>query len=152
MKTWKIQIPLFEEHERTPLVDKLIELLKEQNRRMDILTDEIKRLKDLKTKPKLKPSKLKDSEKQSQKESRKASQNQPNKQSKNKNKPINRTEIIKVENIPAGARFKGYRNYRVQELIIRVENILYKLERWQLSDGKYVVAKLPSETLHSHFG
>ncbi|EKD77502.1 MAG: hypothetical protein ACD_42C00316G0011 [uncultured bacterium] len=62
-KTWKIQIPLFEERERTPLVDKLIELLKEQNRRMDILTDEIKRLKDLKTKPKLKPSKLKDSEK-----------------------------------------------------------------------------------------
>ena len=85
---------------------------------MDILTDEIKRLKDLKTKPKLKPSKLKDSEKQAQKESRKANQNQPNNQSKNKNKPINRTEIIKAENIPVGARFKGYRNYRVQELIV----------------------------------
>lgn len=150
MKTWTIQIPLFEEHERTPLVDKLIELLKEQNRRMDILTDEIKRLKDLKTKPKLKPSKLKDSEKQAQKESRKANQNNSNKQSKNKS--INRTEIIKVGNIPVGARFKGYRNYRVQELIIRVENILYKLERWQLSDGSYVVAKLPSDISHSHFG
>jgi hypothetical protein len=60
MTIWKIQIPLFEEHERTPLVDRLIELLKEQNRRMDLLTDEIKRLKDLKTKPKLKPAKLKE--------------------------------------------------------------------------------------------
>lgn len=150
MKTWKIQIPLFEEQERTPLVDQLIELLKEQNRRMDLLTDEIKRLKDLKTKPKLKPSKLKDSEKQAQKESRKANQNKLNGHSKNN--PINRTEIIKVENIPVNARFKGYRNYRVQELIIRVENILYKLERWQLPDGKYVVAKLPSEISHSHFG
>ena len=152
MKTWKITIPLFEEHERTPLVDKLIELLNEQNRRIDLLTDEIKRLKDLRAKPKLRPSKLKDSEKQSPKGSRKENQNQPNKQSKNKNELINRTEIIKAENIPADARFKGYRHYRIQELVIRIENVLYKLERWQLPDGKYVVAKLPTEISHSHFG
>ena len=54
--------------------------------------------------------------------------------------------------MPAGARFKGYRHYRVQELVIRVENILYKLERWQLPDGKYIVAKLPTSISHSHFG
>ena len=138
------------ERDRTPLVDQLVDIINEQNKRLDLLTDEIRRLKDLKTKPKLKPSKLKDSEKQAQKESRKVNQNKSEKQPRNK--PINRTEIIKAENIPAGARFKGYRNYRIQELIIRVENILYKLERWQLSDGSYVVAKLPSEISNSHFG
>src|SRR3990167_7093156 len=150
MKTWKHKIPLIMERDRTPLVDQLVDIINEQNRRLDLLADEIKRLKGLKTKPKLKPSKLKDSEKQAQKESKKAKQNKSSKQSKNK--PINRTEIIKAENIPADARFKGYRKYRVQELVIRVENILYKLERWQLSDGSYVVAKLPSEVSHSHFG
>jgi len=150
MKTWTQKIPLIMERDRTPLVDQLVDIINEQNRRLDLLADEVKRLKDLKTKPKLKPSKLKDSEKQAQKESRKANQNKSNKQSKNK--PINRTEIIKAENVPAGARFKGYRNYRVQELIIRVENILYKLERWQFPDGKYVVAKLPSSISRSHFG
>lgn len=138
------------ERDRTPLVDQLIDIINEQNKRLDLLTDEIRRLKDLKTKPKLKPSKLKDSEKQAQKKSRKTNQNKFEKQSRKK--PINRTEIIKAENIPSGARFKGYRNYRIQELIIHVENVLYKLERWQLSDGSYVVAKLPPEISNSHFG
>jgi len=158
VKTWKIQIPLFEEHERTPLADKLLELLKEQNRRMDILTDEIRRLKKLKTKPKLKPSKLRDSEKENKadKESNNTNQTQSSKKEHNsnnkKNTSPNRTEIVTVENIPTDARFKGYRHYHVQELVIRVENILYKLERWKLSDGSYVVAKLPAAVLNSHFG
>jgi hypothetical protein len=150
MKTWTQKIPLIMEHDRTPLVDQLVDIINEQNKRLDLLTNEIRRLKDLKTKPKLKPSKLRDSEKQAQKESRKTNRNKSEKHSRTK--PINRIEIIKAENIPADARFKGYRNYKVQELVIRVENVLYKLERWQLSDGSYVVAKLPPEISDSHFG
>jgi hypothetical protein len=150
MKTWTQKIPVIMESDRTPLIDQLVDIINEQNKRLDILTDEIRRLKALKGKPKIKPSKLRDSEKQAKKESRKTNQNRSERPSKGKS--INRTEIIKAENIPANARFKGYRNYKIQELEIKVENILYKLERWQLSDGSYLVAKLPPEISSSHFG
>ena len=115
-------------------VDQLLDIIKEQNRRIDLLADEIKRLKDLKNKPKLKPSKLRDSEKKKSQSSDKKSNPKQSSQSHKKNL-IDRTEFIKQENIPEGSRFKGYRDYRAQELVIRVENILYKLERWQLPDG-----------------
>lgn len=151
MKAWKIQPPTILERDHSPVVDQLLDIIKEQNRRIDLLADEIKRLKDLKKKPKLKPSKLRDGEnKTSEAGNKKSKRNQSSQSSKRK--PIDRTEFIKLENIPEGSRFKGYRDYRVQELVIRVENILYKLERWQLSDGSYVVASLPTDISSSHFG
>lgn len=151
MKTWKIELPIIVENERTPLVEQLLDLLKEQNRRIDLLTDEIKRLKDLKTKPKIKPSKLRDEEKKGSSTShkktvKKSSSNLPTQ------KTVDRTEFIKVDHVAEGSRFKGYRDYHVQELVIHVENILYKLERWQLPDGSYVLAQLPSGISNSHFG
>ncbi|MBS0350635.1 MAG: hypothetical protein JSR33_05505 [Proteobacteria bacterium] len=60
--------------------------------------------------------------------------------------------MIEVKDLPEGSPFKGYRCFRVQELIIRLERIEYRLERWQLPNGSYVVAQLPAPIEKGHFG
>ncbi len=65
---------------------------------------------------------------------------------------IDKEEIISVENIPEGAVHKGYQDYVVQDLMIKSVVIKYRLERWQLADGSYVIAKLPQEINGHHFG
>ena len=51
--------------------------------------------------------------------------------------------VVEAENIPPGSRFKGYRNYTIQELVIRSETTLYRLATWLLPVGKLLTAKLP---------
>jgi hypothetical protein len=142
--TWKLQLPKILPHERTSLVDQLIDIINQQKQQIDILIEEVKRLKGHKGKPKIRPNSL-------EKPNNKKKQQEKSKHRKNKKQP-DRVEIIKADKVPVGARFKGYRNYEIQELIIRTEKVLYRLERWQLPDGSYVVAKLPSEIGGFHFG
>ena len=146
MKITTIKLPAIQANEHTPLVGKLLEIIKELEEQRDALKREIDRLKGHKSKPNLRPNSL-------EKRRKKHERGDDKKQGLPKTIPLtNRTEIIKAENKPANARFKGYRNYRVQELAIHAENILYKLERWQLPEGGYVVAKLPSGLSGKHFG
>lgn len=65
--------------------------------------------------------------------------------------PIHEIQVIQPENIPEGAKFKGYRHYAVQEIIFRSHNIQYQLARWKLPDGSYITGKLPEE-VHGHYG
>ena len=53
--------------------------------------------------------------------------------------------------ITDGAKFKGYKRFTVQDLIIKGNNTCYYLERWQLPDGSYVEVELP-DSIDSHFG
>ncbi|KKM15705.1 hypothetical protein LCGC14_1693360, partial [marine sediment metagenome] len=34
------------------------------------------------------------------------------------------------ENLPEGSLFQEYKNYTVQDIVFRVHNTLYRLERW----------------------
>jgi Transposase IS66 family len=141
-----INLPIIQSNEHTPLVDRLLEIIEEQQGQLETLKQEVDRLKGHKSKPNIKPSSL-------EKGSKKRKRGQRHKRVLSGALPnTTRTEIMRVENIPSNARFKGYRTYRIQELTINVENILYQLERWQLPDGGYVVAKLPPGVSGKHFG
>jgi hypothetical protein len=59
---------------------------------------------------------------------------------------------IQPENIPDKAKFNGYRNYDVQELIIKRHNIRFQLAEYITADGKTVVGELPTEYQGTHYG
>lgn len=144
--TRKLKIPKIQSHERTPLVDQLVEIINKQKQQIDVLSEEVKRLKKHKGRPKLRPNSLNNSKKCPNKK------NSTTQKARKQKKRPDEMQIIKAENIPAGSRFKGYRSYEVQELFIQTKKIVYKLERWQLPDGSYIVAKLPVRNAGSHFG
>ena len=118
--------------------------LKAENR---ALREENARLKGLKGRPKLKPSGMEKST-----EARAKGKRKPGRRGAKRSKlTINESKIIKAENIPAGARFKGYEDFIVQDVIVQPRTILYRRERWQLPSGETVVAPLP-DGIVGHFG
>lgn len=152
-----MEIPRIAEEKQTPEVKQLFDyigklwlkiqeqatIIEKQGERINALEEEINRLKKHKGRPKIKPSNM---------ESR---TNQNNSQKK----PVTNAIIVKreeitvlVNNVPRSARFKGYQKYEVQELVIEPKVICYRLERWKLPSGEYVVAKLPESQVGYHFG
>ena len=111
------------------------------------LREEIARLKGLKGRPQLKPSGMEQaSEKQAH------TLRQPGRRGPSHAKlKLTETRIVEAGTVPADARFKGYEDYLVQDLIVRPVSVLYRRERWRLSDGTALVAPLPNG-ITSHFG
>ena len=59
---------------------------------------------------------------------------------------------VEPENVPTGAKFVGYYDVEVQDIIIKPHNIRYKLAQYITEDGKYITAKLPKSARTKHFG
>jgi hypothetical protein len=143
----------------------LIELIKEQNKRIQEqaerivvlektvqdLKDENARLKKMPKRPKFRPG---GGDPKSRSGEPGNAAGEGGSSVANKLTPRKTEQEIRVPavGVPAGSRFKGYQNYAVQELEIVPKDVIYKLEVWQTPDGAIVRAILPQEVQGSHFG
>ena len=160
----QFKIPFIPTEEATPLVNSLVvliesllaenQLLKETVQQM---RDEIAVLKGEKAKPKFKASRLdkdagnKPSDSGDDDENKKRPGS--SKRAKTAQLTIHHTEIIKcVEPLPEGSRFKGYRDWVVQDIKIEAHNTKYRLECWQTPTGEMLVGVLPEALEKQHFG
>ncbi len=157
MRVPKIEIPEISPEDKSPVVSQLLGIIEQQSallqrlvEEIQLLRDEIARLKNHKPKPRIPPSKLeKDPEKEEEKES---SGKRPGsaKRSKTKELIIHETLPIPPERIPDGSIFKGHRPYTVQGMRLELHNVRYLLECWKTPDGNYVCGQLPPG-IQGHF-
>jgi len=139
-------MPKIDPEKVTPEIAQLLSIIELQIKEIQLLKDEIARLKGQNPKPKIKPSIL-------EKQRNAAKKNKRKKRTKS-SKKIEIHEIVPIEpeHIPAGSTFKGYQDYLVQDLIISNWNICYRRQRWKTPDGSYIVGRLPDEISGTHFG
>lgn len=145
------KIPDIPEEELTPVVVQLLEIIRYQAEMIQSLRDEIAVIKGNKPKPKIKPSGMeKDNKKDKDKKQSDDKRPGSAKRSKTKDLIIHETISIAAENVPEGSIFKGYKEFITQGIIIKPNNTMYYLERWETSDGTYVEGELPSH-IQGHF-
>jgi hypothetical protein len=158
----RFSIPPIPEAERTPLVvallgviEGLAQRVQQQDEQIELLKDEIRILKGGKKRPQFKPSKMDERTEDIKSSSGRADKRRAgsDKRSKNAQLTIHDEKIIRPRRaVPAGARFHGYRDIVVQDLVIRAHNIRYRLERWLTPQGKVLKGELPKHLLRHRFG
>jgi hypothetical protein len=144
-------LPDIPEADDTPLVRQLLAIIAAQHERLQQLEDEIARIKGLKTRPVIAPSRLETPPRQPRVPGRKRPGS--HKRSRTAQLVITTETLIPVVDKPPGSTFKGYEDFVVQELILEPNVICYRRERWLTPDGQTLIAPLPPEVIPgSHFG
>lgn len=150
-------LPTLSDNERTPLIDSLLEFIQWQMERMADLEDEIQSLKKETKKPRFKSSDM-DKETEKGETGNSTDKEQPPekklrvRRKKKATLPIHGEQIVAPEVIPAGSRFKGYRDVIVQDIIITPHNLRYRLAQYETPDGTYVTGQLPDGIRGGHWG
>lgn len=161
----RIVLPEIPQEERTPRVEELVGIIEELAQavqRLDeenqLLKDEVAILKGEKKRPRFQPSKMdKQAGGKGKKKGKKKRGSRKRAGSKKRRKTthlkIHHQEVISPgEAVPPGSRFKGYRDFVVQDLHIEARNTRYRLERWQTPDGQIMTGQLPASVNGGHFG
>ena len=146
------------EEERTPTVDQLLRIIIEQRQEIARLREEINRLKGVPPQPQRKPSMLgqdepprSDTSKKSRRKKRKGKRPGSDKRKKTSELRIDDIVPCVPESLPDGAVRVSYRDWVVQDLVIRSHNVCYRREIYQLPDGSFIAGELPVHVA-GHFG
>jgi hypothetical protein len=150
--------PRIPQKDRSPIVEQLLAFIENQNiilqqqaEQIQLLKDEIARLKNQPPRPKIKPSSLGKKKTRSAKSyPRKRAGSK--KRSKTAKLTIHRTKPIEPETIPAGSQFRYYRDFVVQDITIHPRNTRFRLKVYETPDGGYICGKLPAYVNGKHFG
>src|SRR5438128_1524925 len=157
----RIELPEVGPEERTPLVEALLAInrqladrVAELEQTVQQLRDEIARLKGQKPRPDIKPSMLEATQPETQ---QKESGQRPGsaKRPKTAELTIHREVPLHPQNLPAGATFRCFESYVVQELIIQNQNTCYLRARYDLPGGGSTLAPFPEGVLPvagGHYG
>jgi len=146
------------EEEKSPLVEQLLSVIEHQGiiiqkqaEQIQQLKDEIARLKSQPPRPNIKPSSL---EKKKLRKAGSSRKKRPGskKRSKTAELKIHNTKPIEPEKIPAGSDFRYYKDFVVQDIIIKPYNTRFRLKVYETPDGGYVTGKLPAYLNGKHFG
>jgi hypothetical protein len=121
------------------------------------LDDEVAILKGEKKRPIFKPSRMHEEAGQADHEApaqgQQAKRPGSHKKSKTVQLKIDHDCIIEpTEPVPPGSRFKGYRDFTVQDIMITPNTTRYRLARWQTPDGRHLTGQLPKALQGCHFG
>ena len=135
--------------EQQETIEKMERQMKQQQERIEQLEAELRDLKKLKGKPKIKASRLNTAKPDSEGEGKRPGSA---KVSKKLNFEIDEERIIQPEEVPGRAKFNGYRDYDVQELILKRHNIRFRLAEYVSEDGTTIVGQVPAEYRDGHYG
>lgn len=154
-----VEIP---DSERTPLVNWLLQVIDQQQEvivkleekvtqleeKVGNLNSELKAVKKLPGKPLIRPSTLNQQEKPPKLGGKRPGSD---KRSKKADFEVDEARLIEPEELSSGVRFNGYREYDVQDLILKRHNIRYLLAEYVTAQGRTITGKLPMEQ-QGHYG
>jgi len=161
----RFELPAISDAEATPLVRALVAMIERQaeeirgqKETIQQLRDEIAVLKGEKGQPKMLPSRL---DARTQPAPASAGGEAPEaakrpgsaKRGKTADLTLHAERVIPPSPPPPpNARFKGYRDFVVQDLRIAAHNTRYRLEVWQTPSGERCIGELPVELDGQHAG
>jgi len=136
--------------DQTPLVLALLAVIQRLEAENKELRDDIQRLKKTTRRPKISPSRLL---KPTPPPTADPKPKRPGsaKRSKTKDLRIDEDKIFLPDELPSGAVIVGFRDFVVQDLIIKSHNIRYRRAVYRLPDGAILVAGRTAD-FNSHFG
>lgn len=157
----KLELPEIRPQERTPLVEALLEIIRQLADRVakleqsnQELRDEIARAKGQKPRPDIKPSLLNTPPNLQDGTAEGRRRGKPTRP-KTAELTIHQTVKLQLDTVPPGATLHGYESFVVQDLEIKSVTTKYERARYDLAEGGSVLAPFPAGVLPlagGHFG
>jgi hypothetical protein len=128
------------------LIEKLSADVRDLQAENQALRDENNHLKGEQGKPKVKGNKRPEASSKHSSEKERKEGRERHKARKKAELKIDREEVVQVkpEELPADAKFKGYEEVVVQDILVKTDNVRFRKEKYySASRGKTYLAKLP---------